>query len=237
MSRDTPAAIRDPPAGATGGSLTKTLVLSAALLTALGATGFADVVYATGNAGFTFSEAAYGAGVFTDTGTALTSAGTDAVHSAPNGVYFFVYGNTIGDRYKITVSFAPGADNGSLTLYTGHFESITTQLQVSLTNVQWTGGTAPGNQNVSLALASAAIDGDWVQNTIHGIGWSSDFTGLVLDFTTVGGGDNSTFKLDAISNSINPEPGTMTLFALGAAGLGGFVWRRRGTRRPAFPAR
>jgi hypothetical protein len=33
--------------------------------------------------------------------------------------------------------------------------------------------------------------------------------------------------LDAVSN---PEPGTIALFALGAAGLGAFAWRRRRRR-------
>lgn len=32
---------------------------------------------------------------------------------------------------------------------------------------------------------------------------------------------------------INPEPGTMALFGLGAAGLGAFVWRRRKSKKPA----
>lgn len=54
-----------------------------------------------------------------------------------------------------------------------------------------------------------------------------DAVRAVFTFTTPG---TSRLQIDYIAN---PEPGTMALFGLGAAGLGAFVWRRRKSKKPA----
>ncbi|MCE9637355.1 MAG: PEP-CTERM sorting domain-containing protein [Planctomycetes bacterium] len=202
-----------------------TLTLSGALVLALAGAGYADLTFATGAAGFLLG---------TDTGTAQTSAGTNAVAGHGDGIYFFVYGNTVGDDYTVTIAFAPGTDTEALTIYSGYFTSI-----VNLTNVQWTGGSTPGNQNVNVPMLSAVGDGSNAKTSVLGLGWSTDFTGLVLKFTTqIGAGDNTTYTIDAISNlsANNPEPESMALFAVGIAGLGALAWRRRRTRRVARAA-
>ena len=50
---------------------------------------------------------------------------------------------------------------------------------------------------------------------------------LLLTFRVTTSGSGDVFVFDAVSN---PEPGTMALFGLGALGLGGLVWRRRGRK-------
>ena len=52
---------------------------------------------------------------------------------------------------------------------------------------------------------------------------------LLLTFRVTTSASGDVFVFDAVSN---PEPGTMALFGLGALGLGGLVWRRRGRKAP-----
>src|SRR6185436_14187613 len=115
----------------------------------------------------------------------------------------------------------PGVQNQPFIVWTG-----LVTVAVNLTNVAWNGSGA-GNQNVSVGMSNSGGTNGFVGNPVSGLNWSTNFTQVVLTFTVGAGAASGRFEIDAVSN---PEPGTLALFATGAAALGGFAWKRRRSR-------
>jgi hypothetical protein len=103
---------------------------------------------------------------------------------------------------------------------------------VTLDAITWQDNAQPGNSQSGSVTLGVAVPGASTNyeiytatNAYNGDGWQVGvYNHAILTFTFQ---DGATLSIDAVSN---PEPGTMALFALGAAGLGGFAWKRRKAR-------
>jgi hypothetical protein len=125
------------------------------------------------------------------------------------------------DSFAIQWTFPAGNYTSALSIFTGTYSA-----SISLTKVEWGGGT--------FTLGSPQAMAQNTTNNVTVTGGMSGLTFLKLTFTDTSNGDsNATFTLDAIrldsAPAAVPEPGTLALFGLGAAGVGAWVVRRRKT--------
>ena len=224
----------------------KLIVTIAALcVLAAASASFADVTYADSSGSNIVLTGNYGSTLIGATQTDVNIGG------APDGVYVrFTGDGTMGGgsgsgTFTLAVNFpnSPQADIG-LILFTGHVSSGVT---VTVTQVDFFSSAATLNQatitvNNPLMFVSAASQLN-AQNTLS-TGNSgayttqanflfSDIVRVQLTFSVTGYTAGKTFEFDAIAN---PEPGTIALFGLGAAGLGGIAWRRRRARQASRAA-
>jgi hypothetical protein len=201
---------------------------------AFSASAYAGTVYATGTPSFN---------ALTDTGATMNATNMGNLAGAPDGSFATITGidsngGSNNDVFTITFAFAPGGpttSGGSFKLVTGSGGGSWNGLTLSLTNIQWTGGSSPGNNNSSFSGGST-LNSPSTSYSVTNIGWSNDFTGLVLTFVSTQG-NNKTATFDAISATSVPEPGTWALFGLGALGLCAFVRAKRRTRVALAPRR
>lgn len=196
----------------------KTLAVAAALVLGFGASSaFADFQFATTSALMSGNSGADISSGGTDTNGAGQPNGslitiTNSGGGAETAVLRFEFFNTTTSPGLILYSLSRGAG------------------AVTITSVQWSnnaGFGASGAQTAPESVAVAAGPTDLILSVPGGFGISPAFSAAALDhyafisFSVAAGG---TFSIDAVSN---PEPGTLALFALGAAGLGGLAWKRR----------
>ncbi len=210
----------------------RSIFATVGLLAAASASAYAGPVFATGTPSFA---------VVTDTSTAMSASTMGNLAGAPDGNSATITGidsngGSNNDVFTITFALAPGqtGSGGSFSFLTGSGGGSWNGITLALTGVQWTGGASPGTNSGTYSV-SGTINSASTTYTVTNIGWSSDFTGVVLTFTSTQG-SNKTATFDAISATAVPEPATSALFALGSIGLGGFVWtkrRRRGAQRPS----
>jgi len=201
--------------------------VSAAVVLCIGATSYADLVYATGTPSFA---------AVTDTGASMAASNLGGIAGAPgDGQQALITGidsngGSNNDVFKLTFALTPGPTDGSFKIFTGtNASSAWNGITLDLTNVAWTGGSSPGNQTIGAGVVS--LNSPNHTYTVTGIGWSSDFTGVVLTFTSTQG-TNKTASFDALGVSSVPEPGSVALFGIGAAALVVVARRKRtGARR------
>lgn len=221
------------------------IVAAASLLTAASAT-YADVTYAdTSNP---FSSPAFGGDPNIGSTSISGNPSTANVGGPPDGVYLrftgdgFFGGGTGNGSFTMAVDFFnQGNTDIGLIFFTGH---ASTGVAVTVTQVDFFSSALTNNQATisvsdSLTFITAASQ-SYVPNllsTANVAGYSTqsnfsfnDIVRVQFTFSVTGYTSGATFEFDAIAN---PEPGTIALFGLGAAGLGGFAWRRRKARLAA----
>jgi PEP-CTERM motif-containing protein len=165
-------------------------------------------------------------GSFTD--NVLPDAGALAAY---DGVFAFdMTANSPGSTLEVTI---PRASPGyRVLIYTGAASSAYLSRAVfvdpSLQTMEWD-AAAPAEgallPNFANRFAFQPAGGGVYAFDTTSMGFTSP-TVLVLTFQFDNAGDR--LAIDAIAN---PEPGTLALFALGVAGLGGAAWRRRRAQR------
>lgn len=156
--------------------------------------------------------------------------------------------NTVGapDTVKVTYTAAADADGSVLKLKFIFnaavsnpgliFYGIQATGTVTITELSWgvTSSYDPGanpTMNPSATVPTSSTDFSVLTSLSSysngGFNPAGGYKTVVVSFTMA---TSATLTIDAISN---PEPGAIVLFALGAASLGGVVWRRRKRRAAA----
>ena len=197
----------------------KSVAVAVALVLCAGASSaFADFQYASGAAETQLQGATATSGVIGN--TTGQPDGVTVTYTADGG------GDVVILRFDFTgARQAPGllfygiTDGGSGVTITSLAWSTDAALDgADPTSTTFTDANVP-NASSTFELQSGTVDfnnGGFISGT--------SYTSVFVTFTLPAA---ATLTIDAVSN---PEPGTMALFALGAAGLGGFAWKRRKTR-------
>jgi len=119
----------------------------------------------------------------------------------------------------------------------------TANITATVTQIQFSDGTTTVSSGTISQSITMTANNTLTQVTINeDLSTYSNYSSLnlanvnsvIIDFTlSTSQGNNKQFQLDAIGfASAVPEPATIGLFALGAAGLAGAIRRRRAKRRP-----
>lgn len=148
--------------------------------------------------------------------------------------------NIVGAAYSNNV---PGGVGGQTTLY--GIDATSDQL-LTQGSVNFPGGATPVSPNTGTLSGVGALG----VNTNNLVGFDISDTGAAFASLTPGSGSNfytidlatgqatlvgaignGTLQVQGLTVAI-PEPASLILLALGAVGMGGYVWRRRQGQRP-----
>lgn len=205
-----------------------TLAVAAGLVLSMSATSFADLVYAssiTDNRfaisnldNVTFGSPTLNNGLGPPDGVLI-------LETATGGGGFHALDLIVGFTYTSGGAVGPG-----VTIY-----GISTTGSVTLDFMTWGtdntvgNGDDSGTYSINQTLGAGPVD-LFVTGPLNSFDTafaSTNYTYVYFHFSM---GDGAVLTVDAFSN---PEPGTIALFALGAAGLGGFAVKRRRARLAA----
>jgi len=202
----------------------KTLALAAVAVLAFTGSAFADLVAATN-----VQDTLTGSGTFTDNAVPNTAAA-----GTINGVFAFDKSLTgvgaVPGTLVVDVTYPVNGSKGETTvfIFTGTGTTGGGVITVSSVAFYTAAGGFGQRATTSSFVGSNAIAAG--ANILRPTGFalvggyagvqSYDTVRITFNFTAVG----NRLNVDMVSN---PEPGTIALFAFGAAGLGGFAWRRR----------
>lgn len=198
----------------------KTFVVAAALVFGAGATNaFAAFQYA--------ASSSFDAGDSTGVGAGFTATTPGNGAGAPDGNFITLTNATGGTSTAVLqFTFNSTVHTPGLILYSAGSTGTATITEIRWSNSSYAAG-AFASQNVSVPGGPTDIflGGGSFSGGPGGAGFVADLNSIA--FVTITLTNGSTFTVDAVSN---PEPAAMALFALGAAGLGGFAWKRRKAR-------
>ncbi len=144
------------------------------------------------------------------------------------------------DRFMVRVDFFNGAGAGATLLGTTGNIVVATNAALNDTGAGFSPFSGNGN-NATTQFNNSFGTGAQTFNLFN-VDVSAFFgqfarVSFIVDnnSTTINTNGNGLGVSGVVLDNVvlNPEPSAMALFALGAAGLGGFAWRRRATKKPA----
>lgn len=213
--------------------------LTAVAVLALAGSAFADLAFVTNTASaFGTTDGADQVGLTNGTANVLNAVDASFVTNTLN-----TDPNANGGGFSVHTSITGTGGNDDWVLWIQNNVVGTVFLtQILITDAGGNTATTPGSYTVNLTGVSPGT-GNWINFRLPALprtgAGAYNYSSANFNFNTMATVDfvfsfaavGDTLALNAISN---PEPGTMALFALGAAGLGGFAWRRRNARKLAL---